>query len=112
MRLHTKLLSAAFALAVAGSALAQSSNPRVNFKETRLANGLRVITVEDHNAPVIAVNVSYNVGSRNERPGRTGFAHLFEHMMFQGSENVGKSEHFMLVYNNGGTMNGTTNEDR
>ena len=85
MRLHTKLLSAAFMLAVAGSALAQSSNPRVNLKETRLANGLRVITVEDHNAPVIAVNVSYNVGSRNERPGRTGFAHLFEHMMFQGS---------------------------
>ena len=112
MRLHTKLLSVAFLLAVAGSALAQSSNPKVNFKETRLANGLRVITVEDHNAPVIAVNVSYNVGSRNERPGRTGFAHLFEHMMFQGSENVGKSEHFMLVYNNGGTMNGTTNEDR
>ena len=86
---------------MAGSALAQSSNPRVNLKETRLANGLRVITVEDHNAPVIAVNVSYNVGSRNERQGRTGFAHLFEHMMFQGSENVGKSEHFMLVYNNG-----------
>src|SRR6185369_3679562 len=112
MRLHTKLLSAAFVFAVGGSALAQSSNPQVNFKETRLANGLRVITVEDHNAPVIAVNVSYNVGSRNERPGRTGFAHLFEHMMFQGSENVGKSEHFMLVYNNGGTMNGTTNEDR
>jgi predicted Zn-dependent peptidase len=112
MRLHTKLLSGAFALAVAGSTLAQSSNPRVNFKETRLANGLRVITVEDHNAPVIAVNISYNVGSRNERAGRTGFAHLFEHMMFQGSENVGKSEHFMLVYNNGGTMNGTTNEDR
>jgi predicted Zn-dependent peptidase len=112
MRLHTRLLSAAFVLAVAGSALAQSSNPKVNLKETRLANGLRVITVEDHNAPVIAVNVSYNVGSRNERPGRTGFAHLFEHMMFQGSENVGKAEHFMLVYNNGGTMNGTTNEDR
>src|SRR6185295_1493865 len=97
---------------VAGSALAQSSNPKVNFKETRLANGLRVITVEDHSAPVVAVNVTYNVGSRNERPGRTGFAHLFEHMMFQGSENVGKSEQFYLVYNNGGTMNGTTNEDR
>src|SRR6185503_17302561 len=112
MRLHTKLLSVAFLLAVAGSALAQSSNPKVNFKETRLANGLRVITVEDHNAPVIAVNVSYNVGSRNERPGRTGFAHLFEHMMFQGSENVGKSEHFILISHNGGTMNGTTNEDR
>jgi predicted Zn-dependent peptidase len=112
MRLHTKILSAAFVFALAGSALAQSANPRVDLKETRLANGLRVITVEDHNAPVIAVNVSYNVGSRNERPGRTGFAHLFEHMMFQGSENVGKSEHFILVYNNGGSMNGTTNEDR
>jgi zinc protease len=112
MRLHTKFLSAALLLSLAGVAMAQTTNPRVNLKETRLANGLRVITVEDHNAPVIAVNVSYNVGSRNERPGRTGFAHLFEHMMFQGSENVGKSEHFMLVYNNGGTMNGTTNEDR
>ena len=90
-------------------------NPRkvqTDFKETTLKNGLRVITVEDHNAPVIAVSVTYNVGSRNERAGRTGFAHLFEHMMFQGSENVGKSEHFILINNNGGTMNGTTNQDR
>lgn len=84
----------------------------VDFKETTLKNGLRVVTVEDHTAPVVAVNVTYNVGSRNERQGRTGFAHLFEHMMFQGSENIGKSEHFILVQNNGGTMNGTTNEDR
>jgi predicted Zn-dependent peptidase len=84
----------------------------VDLKETTLKNGLRVITVEDHTAPVVAINVTYNVGSRNERQGRTGFAHLFEHMMFQGSENVGKSEHFILVQNNGGTMNGTTNEDR
>jgi predicted Zn-dependent peptidase len=99
--------------ALAGTASAQTARSmRVDLKETRLANGLRVITVEDHNAPVIAVNVTYNVGSRNERQGRTGFAHLFEHMMFQGSENVGKSEHFILVYNNGGTMNGTTNQDR
>ena len=56
--------------------------------------------------------MAYNVGSRNERPGRTGFAHLFEHMMFEGSQNVGKGEHFILVLNNGGDMNGTTNEDR
>jgi predicted Zn-dependent peptidase len=112
MRLHTKILGAMLLLAFAGSASAQSKNPHVDLTETRLANGLRVITVEDHSAPVIAVNVTYNVGSRNEKDGRTGFAHLFEHMMFQGSENVGKSEHFMLVYNNGGTMNGTTNEDR
>jgi predicted Zn-dependent peptidase len=112
MRLHHKILSATLLSAMAAGVFAQNKNPRVELKETRLPNGLRVITVEDHSAPVIAVNVSYNVGSRNERPGRTGFAHLFEHMMFQGSENVGKSEHFMLVYNNGGTMNGTTNEDR
>jgi len=112
MRLHTKILGTALLLAFAGSALAQSKNPQVDLKETRLANGLRVITVEDHNAPVIAVSVTYNVGSRNEKPGRTGFAHLFEHMMFQGSENIGKAEHFALVLNNGGTLNGTTNEDR
>ncbi|HXI62096.1 MAG TPA: insulinase family protein, partial [Pyrinomonadaceae bacterium] len=92
MRLHKIFLGAALLFALAGSALAQASkNPHVDLKETRLANGLRVVTVEDHNAPVIAVNVTYNVGSRNEKPGRTGFAHLFEHMMFQGSENVGKS---------------------
>jgi zinc protease len=111
MRLHLKILSVALLSAIATSAFAQSK-PRVDLKETKLANGLRIITVEDHNAPVIAVSVTYNVGSRNEKPGRTGFAHLFEHMMFQGSENVGKSEHFLLVLNNGGTMNGTTNEDR
>jgi len=93
--------------------LAQTArNVRVNFKETTLKNGLRVITVEDPAAPVIAISVTYNVGSRDERQGRTGFAHLFEHMMFKGSENVGSGEHFMLVFNNGGTMNGTTNEDR
>jgi predicted Zn-dependent peptidase len=113
MRLHKEFLIAMVLFALAGAATAQTnSSMRVDLKETRLPNGLRVITVEDHNSPVIAVNVTYNVGSRNEREGRTGFAHLFEHMMFQGSENVGKSEHFILVYNNGGTMNGTTNEDR
>lgn len=84
----------------------------VDYKETTLKNGLRVVTVEDHSAPVVAISVTYNVGSRNERKGRTGFAHLFEHMMFKGSENVGSGEHFVLVFNNGGTMNGSTNEDR
>ena len=84
----------------------------VDYKETTLKNGLRVVTVEDHSAPVVALSVTYNVGSRNERKGRTGFAHLFEHMMFKGSENIGSGEHFVLVFNNGGTMNGTTNEDR
>jgi len=86
--------------------------PPVQFQDLRLANGLRVIIAPDHSAPVFSIALTYNTGSRNERPGRTGFAHLFEHMMFQGSENVGKGEHFILVLNNGGGMNGTTSEDR
>ena len=97
---------------VPGQAQSAARSVRVDFKETTLKNGLRVITVEDHSAPVIALSITYNVGSRNERQGRTGFAHLFEHMMFKGSENVGTGEHFLLVFNNGGNMNGTTNEDR
>jgi zinc protease len=88
------------------------SAPRVQFTDIKLKNGLRVIIAEDHTAPVYSIALTYNVGSRNERPGRTGFAHLFEHMMFKGSENVGSGEHFMLVYNNGGSMNGSTNKDR
>ena len=100
------------ALAVLSAQAQAPRNVRVDFKETTLKNGLRVITVEDHSAPVVALSITYNVGSRNERQGRTGFAHLFEHMMFKGSENVGSGEHFMLVFNNGGNMNGTTNEDR
>ncbi|HEY6805090.1 MAG TPA: pitrilysin family protein [Pyrinomonadaceae bacterium] len=114
MRRVSKFLFPLF-ICVFAAVAAQAQGPRnvrVDFKETTLKNGLRIITVEDHSAPVIAVSVTYNVGSRNERQGRTGFAHLFEHMMFKGSENVGSGEHFMLVFNNGGTMNGTTNEDR
>lgn len=77
-----------------------------------LPNGLRVILAEDHSAQVVTVNVWYNVGSRNERPGRTGFAHLFEHMMFQGSDHVAKGDHMGLVQRAGGTMNGSTADDR
>jgi len=112
MRFKRITLSLVLACACAGVAFAQARSPHVDWKETRLANGLRVITIEDHSAPVIAVDVTYNVGSRDERKGRTGFAHLFEHMMFKGSENVGTGEQYYLVFNNGGTMNGTTNEDR
>src|SRR5438105_12426032 len=86
--------------------------PQIKFTDYRLANGLRVLLSADHSAPVVAVSVTYDVGSRNERPGRTGFAHLFEHMMFQGSQNVGKGEHMLLIQDNGGSMNGTTNQDR
>jgi zinc protease len=84
----------------------------IEFKEFKLKNGLRVLLAEDHQAPTFSICVTYNVGSRDEQPGRTGFAHLFEHMLFQGSENVGKGEHFILVQNNGGSANGTTNSER
>jgi predicted Zn-dependent peptidase len=77
-----------------------------------LPNGLRVILCEDHAIPVVSVALYYDVGSRNEKLGRTGFAHLFEHMMFQGSENVPKAAHFQYIFNAGGTMNGTTSTER
>jgi len=114
MRRVSKFLSPLFvcALAVLSAQGQAARNVRVEFKESMLKNGLRVLYVEDHSAPVIALSITYNVGSRDERQGRTGFAHLFEHMMFKGSENVGSGEHFLLVFNNGGNMNGTTNEDR
>src|SRR3954471_8244293 len=85
---------------------------KIQFTDTKLKNGLRVIVSEDHAAPVFSIVVNYNVGSRDERKGRTGFAHLFEHMMFKGSENVGQNEHPYLIFMNGGNMNGTTNKDR
>ena len=92
--------------------LAAQSVPKITFTDTKLKNGLRVIISEDHSAPVFAIVVNYDVGSRNERKGRTGFAHLFEHMMFKGSENVGPGEHPYLMFMYGGNMNGTTNKDR
>lgn len=113
MRYAVKLSAVLFVCVFALQIQAQTTrNVRVNYKETTLKNGLRVITVEDHTAPVVSTAVTYNVGSRDERKGRTGFAHLFEHMMFKGSQNVGTGEHFYLIFNNGGNMNGTTNEDR
>jgi zinc protease len=92
------------------SLTAQTAIPA--YKDVKLKNGLRVLLMEDHSTPVYAIALVYNVGSRVERPGHTGFAHLFEHMMFQGSANVGKGEHLQLIQENGGGMNGTTNEDR
>jgi predicted Zn-dependent peptidase len=86
--------------------------PQITLEQYTLGNGLRVVLSEDHSVPVVSVAVYYDVGSRNEREGRTGFAHLFEHMMFQGSENVPKAGHFQYVFNNGGTMNGTTSSER
>jgi predicted Zn-dependent peptidase len=119
------LLSAVGALGVAAqerqptggstaAAATQDSSPlrRLPIERAQLDNGLRVVMSPDRTVPTVAVAVYYDVGSRNEVQGRSGFAHLFEHMMFQGSANVGKGEHFSLIMNRGGSMNGTTNHDR
>ena len=81
---------------------------RIPVETFHLDNGLLVTLSEDHTAPIVAVNVWYHVGSANEREGRTGFAHLFEHMLFQGSAHVGVNEHFELIQRAGGTLNGST----
>ena len=85
---------------------------RIPVESYRLPNGLHVVLSEDHTAPIVAVNLWYHVGSANERLERTGFAHLFEHMLFQGSVNVEANEHFELVQRAGGTLNGSTWLDR
>src|SRR3954468_8141242 len=85
--------------------------PKVEFTQTKLPNGLRVIVSVDHAAPVVSLCVTYDVGSRNEKPGKTGFAHLFEHMMYKGSENVGDGELSALIENYGGDHNGQTDKD-
>lgn len=85
---------------------------KLSYETYRLDNGLRVILSRDTSVPVVAVNLWYHVGSANEVPGRTGFAHLFEHMMFQGSQNVGDDGHFRMIEEAGGNLNGTTSSDR
>jgi zinc protease len=81
---------------------------RIPVETFHLDNGLFVTLSEDHTAPIVAVNLWYHVGSANEKTGRTGFAHLFEHMLFQGSAHVGSNEHFELIQRAGGTLNGST----
>jgi zinc protease len=91
---------------------AKPTELKVPVQRVKLANGLRVVLNVDHTSPTVAVAVTYDVGSRDEERGRSGFAHLFEHMMFQGSRNIAKGEHFRLVAAHGGTLNGTTSADR
>ena len=85
---------------------------RIPFSKYRLANGLTVIIMEDHSDPLVHVNVTYHVGSAREEMGKSGFAHFFEHMMFQGSKDVANEQHFKIVTEAGGTMNGSTTRDR
>jgi zinc protease len=84
----------------------------IPYEKYQLANGLTLIIHEDHSDPLVRVDVTYHVGSAREEIGKSGFAHFFEHMMFQGSDNVGDEQHFKIVTESGGTLNGTTNRDR
>ena len=83
----------------------------ITFSRHRLANGLDVLLHEDHTCPIVAVNVWYHVGSKNERPGHTGFAHLFEHLMFEGSQHYDRG-YFQPLQGAGAALNGSTNADR
>src|SRR5262245_12148811 len=110
------LLTACAALAILPSwpAAAQSTiaPPTLTIESHTLENGLQVVLAPDTSRPVVNVQVWYRVGSKDERKGRTGFAHLFEHMMFRGSANVGPEEHMRLIREAGGTVNAYTDFDR
>ena len=112
MNLRRSFIGIFVGLSLVISLVAQSADklPPINVKEYKLKNGLTVLLHEDHSTPIVAVNAWYHVGSKNEAPGRTGFAHLFEHMMFQGSGNY--IDGWRAVDELGGNVNGTTNEDR
>lgn len=112
VRFRPLLLTGFAILAGSPEDLPAQEPARIALETYRLPNGLKVILAPDRSTQVVTVDVWYNVGSRNETRGRTGFAHLFEHMMFQGSANVKKAEHFQLVERAGGENNGSTAEDR
>ena len=91
---------------------AEKGSLNIPYKRYELPNGLNVVIHEDHSDPIVHVELTYHVGSARESLGKSGFAHLFEHMMFQGSGHVADEEHFKIIQGAGGTMNGTTNRDR
>src|SRR5690349_12007543 len=111
--MHSRLIGCAclLPLALAVTAGAQAT-PKIKFEKYTLPNGLEVILHEDHSTPVVAVNTWYHVGSGDERPGRTGFAHLFEHIMFMGSEHVPVGQFDRLLEGAGANNNGNTTTDR
>ena len=107
----TKLFSLAFALILIGS-MANAQDKKIEFVEYDLDNGLHVILHEDHSTPIVTVSVMYHVGSKNENPDKTGFAHFFEHLLFEGSENIGRGEFFKYIEGAGGSNNANTSFDR
>jgi zinc protease len=116
MHHHTRRLTCAAAVALALLAIDPGANaaarpPKLDYTMTTLANGLQVVLLEDHSTPIVHAEIWYHVGSKNERPGRTGFAHLFEHMMFKGSKNVEPEGHPSWISSVGGQSNAYTTED-
>lgn len=109
MQIKKGVLCALAAIALTGAA---ANAQKINFTEYDMPNGLHVILHDDHNAPVVAVSVMYHVGSKNEEKGRTGFAHFFEHLLFEGTDNIKRGEFFKLVSANGGQNNANTTQDR
>ncbi|MBL4708695.1 MAG: insulinase family protein [Flavobacteriales bacterium] len=107
-----KMLSLAMGVLLTLGSYSQSKTERIKFVEYDLKNGMRVILHEDHSTPIVAVSVLYHVGSKNEDPSRTGFAHFFEHLLFEGSENIERGEFFKIVQGNGGVLNANTSFDR
>ncbi len=101
-----------FLLLALGSISAMAQDNKIKYTEFDLENGLHVILYEDHTTPNVAVSVLYHVGSKNEDPTRTGFAHFFEHLLFEGSENIERGEYMKLIQSNGGTLNANTSFDR
>src|SRR5580765_6870272 len=105
------VVAAVMMLASAGGPSAAVRPPKLQYDIAKLDNGLTVILSEDHSTPIVHVALWYHVGSKNERPGRTGFAHLFEHMMFKGSKNVDPEAHTSMISSVGGQTNAYTTDD-
>ena len=119
---HKLLLLVTLIIGICGSVASQAklvekvakngSEIVIPYEKYVLPNGLTLIVHEDHSDPIVHVDVTYHVGSAREEIGKSGFAHFFEHMMFQGSDHVADEQHFKIVTEAGGTLNGSTNRDR
>ena len=101
-----------FLLVLFGWSQAQAQESKIEFTTYNLPNGLHVILHQDNSTPIVAVTILYHVGSKNEVPGRTGFAHFFEHLMFEGSDNIARGEYDKITQTAGGTLNANTTQDR
>src|SRR5919204_6660121 len=110
-RLSAAALAAGAVVAAVATLAAAVRPPKLEYQISTLPNGLTVVLEEDHSVPIVHLNLTYHVGSKNEKPGRTGFAHLFEHLMFKGSKNVEPEAHTSMIASVGGQANAFTTED-